>query len=103
MKEAIKDLIRTTVTAIFAIMTIIMVLGTIILAFRVLKALCMGVLNLALWMELGCFVCILAACIGITRVLVDAGDGVYRTSSNNIGPHGSDKEGSDNEDISDNR
>ena len=77
-KIAFKDFLCAMGIGVFGIMTFIMVLATLIVGFRTLKALCMGILNLALWGELGCFILILGVCIGVTRVIVDASDGCYR-------------------------
>lgn len=98
MKEAIKDFLRVALITIFGILSVVFLLVVVILAARILVALGKGIINTSLCCEFLGALGMLAGSIGITRVLVDAADGVYRTSSNNIGPHGSDKEGSSNED-----
>jgi cobalamin biosynthesis protein CobD/CbiB len=77
MKEAIKDFFRTACTVAFGVLSIVFLLVVVVLAARILIMLGKGIINTSLCLEFLIALTILAVSIGLTRVLVDAADGVY--------------------------
>ena len=77
MKEVIKDLFRTACTVVFGVLSIVFLLVVVILAARILIMLGKGIINTSLCLEFLVALSTLAVSIGLTRVLVDAADGVY--------------------------
>jgi hypothetical protein len=88
MKEAIKDFLRVALITIFGILSVVFLLVVVILAARILIALGKGIINTSLCCEFLGALGMLAGSIGITRVLVDAADGVYKKEEINTIPGG---------------
>ena len=81
MKEAIKDFFSIACTVVFGILSVVFLLVVVVLAARILIMLGKGIINTSLCLEFLVALATLAASIGLTRVLVDAADGVYKASN----------------------
>ena len=88
MKDAIKDFFSTAVTAIFVILSVAFGLTVLVLGGRILCLLIKGIINTSLCLEFLVAVVLLAISVGLSRVLVDASDGVYEKEEINRIPGG---------------